>query len=343
VPRGLHIRTGVGLYGEMSLGQLAAAARQIEDLGYDDLWFGDERFYRDVYVCLAHVAHATRHLGLGVAVTNPYSRHPALTAVAAATLDELSGGRLKLGIGAGGSNHGPLGIRAEKPRTAIREMSELMRGLWRGQEVDYHGKVVGLNAGRLDFTPARAAIPLYIAARGPQTLKLAGEIADGAIIGALSSPAGVRYALDQVAQGAALARRRPDAVDTVAWLYTCIADDPEAARQAVGRLVVNTLQNSRDILEQIGVRLPTELAALFARTGWSQALPVVAEAARLLPAEIIDQFSLTGTVAQVARKLEGILDAGVREVAILPFAASGSDKLEVVRRFRAEVLPAVAG
>ena len=339
----MTLRTGVGLFGEMSLAEMARMAREIEVMGYDNLWFADERLYRECYVALTHIAHQTERIGLGTAVTNPYTRHVALTAQAAASVDEVSGGRLKLGIGAGGSNHGPLGITREKPLVALREMTELCRALWRGERLDYQGKVVRFNDSRLDFTPVRANIPVYIAARGPETLKLAGEIGDGAIIGAFAAESGIRYAVHQIAAGAAKAGRSPQDVDTVSWIYTCVADDAGAATAAIARIVVNTLQNSRDILDRIGVELPPELAALFARTEWSQAPEVVAEAARLLPQRILDQFSLAGSVPQVAKKLENIIKAGVNEVAILPFAAPGVSKMDVIRRFRTEVLPAVLG
>lgn len=338
-----RVRTGVGLFGELPLAQISAAAAEIESIGYDDLWFGDERFYRDVYVCLAQIANVTKNLGLGISVTNPYSRHPALTAVAAATVDELSGHRLRLGIGAGGSNHGPLGIKRPMPRTAIQEMTQVVRDLWGGGEVTFHGKVIQLEAGKLDFQPSRADIPIYIAARGPETLKLAGQIGQGAIIGALSSAEGMAYAMRQISQGAAEKGRKLDEIDVVAWIYTSISDDPDGARAAVSRLVVNSLQNSRAILGQIGVELPSDLQEFFERTRWSQAPAVVDEAAKLLPQGIVDQFSLTGTVPQVARKLESLLESGVKEVAILPFAAMGTDKMQVVRRFQREVLPAVYG
>lgn len=339
----MAVRTGVGLHGEMTMSQLAEMAREIEGMGYDQLWFADERFFREVYVCLAHVAHNTERIKLGISVTNPYTRHPALTAVVAATIDELSGHRLTVGIGAGGSNHGPLGITREKPLAAIREMTELLRGLWRGEQMDYHGKVIHLNQGKLDFLPSRPDIPVYIAARGPETLKLAGQIADGAIIGALTAESGVRYAMNQIQEGEAKAGRAVGSTDTVAWVYTCIADDVQAAQAAVAKLVVNSLQNSREILDRIDVQLPSELREYFVRTGWSQAPEIVAEAAQMLTPRILDQFSLTGSVRDVARKVEGILAGGVNEVAILPFAAPGVSKMDVIRRFRTEVMPAVIG
>src|SRR5262245_34005133 len=174
----------------------ARVAALAEAVGFDAVWVPDERFYRDCYVTLAAVAQATRRVRLGPCVTDPYSRHPALTAVAAATLDELAGGRAVLGLGAGISGFAALGLRRGRPATALREAITLVRRLWAGEEVAQAGQIVRFH-GRLDFaTPP--SIPVFVAGRGPRILELAGEIADGVIIGALASPPTLAYALEHV-------------------------------------------------------------------------------------------------------------------------------------------------
>ncbi|HUG35484.1 MAG TPA: LLM class flavin-dependent oxidoreductase, partial [Candidatus Limnocylindrales bacterium] len=142
--------------------RLVEVATLAERAGYDHFWLADERFFREVYASLTLVAHHTSRLTLGTCVTDPYSRHPALTAMAIATLDEIAGGRAMLGLGAGISGFAELGIRRDKPARAIREAIVLIRRLLAGEEVDVRGEVVRLDHGRLDFTPRRAAIPIYV-------------------------------------------------------------------------------------------------------------------------------------------------------------------------------------
>src|SRR2546425_9897016 len=101
--------------------------------GYDDFWLADGRFFREVYACLTFCALRTRRMRLGPCVTDPFSRHPALTAMAIATLDEISGGRAVLGLGAGVSGFRELGIDAARSAVAIREAVELIRRLLAGQ------------------------------------------------------------------------------------------------------------------------------------------------------------------------------------------------------------------
>ena len=119
---------------------------------------------------LADVAERATRMALGPCVTDPYSRHPALTAAAIGTVDELADGRAILGIGAGASGFSAMGMTREGPATAIREAIALIRRLLAGERVTQEGQIVrALRVSQLDF-PARASIPVYIAGRGPRIL-----------------------------------------------------------------------------------------------------------------------------------------------------------------------------
>src|SRR5271155_2246141 len=138
------------MLGVLPAAQLAAErARLAEACGFDAVWLADERFYREVYAVLAQVALATRRVRLGPCVTDPFVRHPALTAMAIATLDEISDGRAMLGLGAGVSGFAELGIRPSKPPRAIRESIDLIRALLRGEQVDVGGEVFSFRDGYL--------------------------------------------------------------------------------------------------------------------------------------------------------------------------------------------------
>src|SRR5215813_6040965 len=170
------------LLGDVPVPWLIEGAKLAEANGYAVVWLADERFYREVYTSLGQIAAHTSMVLLGPCVTDPYSRHPALTAMAIATLDEISGGRGILGIGAGISGFAELGISRRKPARAISETIEVIRALLRGGSVDFQGQVINLDQGRLSFTPHRSAIPIYVASNGPLGQRVAGTIADGAIM-----------------------------------------------------------------------------------------------------------------------------------------------------------------
>ena len=205
--------------------EIAALAADAEAAGVDGFWYADERFYRDTYSVLALCAQATTRIRLGPGVTDPYTRHPAITAAALATLDEISGGRAVLGIAAGVSGFRNLGIDASHPAVAVREGLEVIRRLLAGETVNYRGQSFSLTDGRLLF--ASASVPAYVAAEGPWMLRLAGAVADAVII--YHSPTqqtlGPKLALvDAGAERGGRGRPR-----VVARLDVCVSTDAERA------------------------------------------------------------------------------------------------------------------
>jgi len=197
-------------------------ARQLEEWGYDHIWCPDERFERSPYAVLTLAARATERARLGISVTNPYTRHPLITGAAVATVNEASGGRAVLGLGAGASSlFERQGIkRPSPPVTAIREAVELLRPFMRGERVDFGGRTYSFRGADIDFESR--PVPIYIAARGPRLLRLAGEVADGVIIGSLTSREGLEYALENVMQGLERSNRDLSEFDVVLWAYTSI-------------------------------------------------------------------------------------------------------------------------
>src|SRR5262249_8690810 len=205
----MAITTGLLLLPSFPPERLAPTAQLAERTGFDYLWLADERFFREVYSSLTLCALRTERIALGTCVTDPYSRHPALTALAIATLDEISGGRAVLGMGAGVSGFSELGIKRERPGVAMREAVELIRRLLTGEPVNYAGSTVRLEGGHLDGTPRRADVPVYIAPQRPVGCRAAGRVADGAIMqGCVAEPL-FRFFKDTVARGAREAGRDP--------------------------------------------------------------------------------------------------------------------------------------
>jgi 5,10-methylenetetrahydromethanopterin reductase len=331
-----RLRWGVASLIEHPMPELAARAREYEALGYTDVWVPDERLLRNVYVSLATIASATTRIGLGPAVTNPYTRHPAHTAAAIATIDELSGGRATLAFGAGGGLDA-YGIKRANPVQTLREAVQISQLLTRGETASYRGEVFSLGATQLDFTPVRP-VPVYLAARGPKILQLAGEVADGAILGGFAQPDGLRYAMDMVDRGIERAGRDPGDVDVMSWLYVSVDDDPAAARTAVSKMVLASLITSRPILDRIGIELPSALRDRLDAQGWRYPRETPEEAAALLPDHIVDAFALHGTPAQVRKRLDVIRDCGINHVAFVLFPPSGNSTEALARRIALEIV-----
>jgi 5,10-methylenetetrahydromethanopterin reductase len=334
-----EVEYGVGLPPSGPVADLVALAEEVERLGYRYLWVNDERLERDAFTVLAAMAQRTERIKIGPGVTNPYSRHPALIATATATLDELSGGRAVLGLGAGGTNHRALGIERRAPVTALRDGVELIRALWAGSTTTVEGDVVRAREARLDFTAPRPRIPIYIGGRGPRVLELAGEVADGVIVGNVATREGWSYALDRVAAGAARAGRDVSEVRLTAWLYACVADDEDEALDAIRPMAATSLVTSRPVLGELGIEMPDDFRIGMEARGWSLEREVVAEAGATLPAELVRRFGIAGTPEACRSRLGRLLEAfpQISQVAIVPFASRGGAVLDTLRRFIDEV------
>jgi 5,10-methylenetetrahydromethanopterin reductase len=320
---------------------LVASAREAEELGYGTVWVTDDRLQKDVFGVLAAIALSTSKLRLGPGVTNPYSRHPALIATAIATLDELSGGRAVLGLGAGGTNHRALGVRREAPVAALAEAIELIRGLLAGREMSLAGRVVQAEAARLDFVPLRPSIPLYIGARGPRMLELAGELADGVIVGNVASADGWSHALERVVAGAARTGRPLEEVELTAWVYCSLDNDPAIALDAIRPMVATSLATSRKVLGSLGLELPEEYLRRMEGLGWSLERDAVAQAGETIPDGTLRWFGLAGTPGDCATSLQDLLGRfpAISHVVIVPAAPAGGHVTETLRRFMLDVVP----
>ena len=148
------------------LSRRVAIIKSAEALGFDRLWHSNEKFGRDMVANMTLSATHTERIGIGAAVTDPYSVHPALTAAAMATVDDISSGRVIVGIGAGGSGFPAMGIQREQPVAAMRDAIAIMRGMWSGKPAVVEGKVVSVRNGVLGFS-TRPDIRIVIATRGP--------------------------------------------------------------------------------------------------------------------------------------------------------------------------------
>jgi len=332
---------GVLLNAEYPAAELIRLGRLAEELGYQTLWYVDVRLMRECYVGLASLAMATRRIRLATGVTDPYSRHPALTAAAIASLDELSEGRAVLGLGLGGSGFRELGIEKTLPVAALREGIGIVRGLLRGEEVTVAGKVLSLTGARLQFAP-HGAVPIYIATQGAQISRLAGELADGVLIANTLHPPALDLYLAQLAAGAAKAGRALSDIDVNLRWELCIADDEAAAMQVMRRRlaqrIVNGYPNLR-FLEALDVRLPQAFLDVAARKDPA----LIAEAMAALPEEVLARSVLAGNPARVAAGISAMLRPGVTGMTIRPHACPGSSTEDVVRRFAREVVPLLDG
>jgi 5,10-methylenetetrahydromethanopterin reductase len=250
------MRIAVGFIPGMPPRRVVELAKRVEALGYDALFIPDQTFHRDPLVVLGLCAEATERIQLGLAVTNPYTRHPVQIARAAGLLGELAEGRFLLGLGAGNRPrvlHG-FGLAQTGVIPRLRETITIVRRLLTGETIDYSSPTLTLNEVGLDYTPPYR-VPIYIGTRGPKLLALAGELADGVFMEGLFTPGGLAWARAQVAEGAVRAGRDPADITTIAWQAIELLDNPSQREQDRFRrwaaLLIRT--TAPDVLREIGV------------------------------------------------------------------------------------------
>jgi 5,10-methylenetetrahydromethanopterin reductase len=324
--------------------------RLTSDLSYDTLWYADERFYRDAYVGLTIIAMNSKGIRFGTCATDPYSRHPALTAVAMATLAEMAPGRAILGIAAGGSGFEALGIDRKKPVAALREAITMIRRLWNGDSVTVEGNVVSCKDLSLAFA-APKAIPIVIAATGPKLIALAGEIADGVIVGDYSSVHTLSRARDLLEKGAAKSGRSLSDLTFAARVNLAIAEDGKMAKDSlrawVGAVLWDTYPGL-DILFDYSPEWERDLEPFIAFIRSHGKPRGIADYDKVL--EFVDLFSeqlvtdhvLAGTPGQIAEQIKALEGIGVNEIVLFPSPLPGQSPEDVLRLFAGQVMPRVA-
>ena len=289
----------------MKLAQLA------EEVGVDRLGISDVIFYPDTYELQALCAIVTKRIKIGSLVTNPYTRHPAIIAAAASTLDEISDGRAFVGIGAG-AGIGKLGVVRSPPAPTIREAVHIIRELLAGRVVNYQGNVYQISSKdtRLEFPPQHS-VPILIGTRSPRIAKLAAEVADIIVIGAryISNQQLTNY-LRWISEGAAHARRDIDSLEVAPRLTICASGDGELAKQSVKLYAAYYLALLRppDLLIE-DAKLQTIIDAVRRVKGWyfSPNVQYPKEIDKLIDEEIVDKFAVAGTPDECIAKIKDII------------------------------------
>jgi 5,10-methylenetetrahydromethanopterin reductase len=304
------LRLGLSLSNEVPVAETVAFVTRAEELGFSEVWLPESRHGRGVFTVAAAVAAATREITIGIGIVNPFWRHPSVIAMEAAALDEASGGRVKLGVGAALWTLRALGEaddRTRRPLTAMVEALRVLRALLQGTE-GVNGSVFVVRAdARLDFAPRRA-IPLYVGAVNARMLEAAGVWADGVELGAMVSPGYIRWSWEQIAAGARSAGRDPTTLDLASNVLLSVDPDARAARQAVRHVIAYYAARVEPVVLTTSGADPEELA----RVQQAVRSDGVDAGARLVTDRLIDTFAAAGDPDHVASRLTGFAAAGLR-------------------------------
>lgn len=315
--------------------------REAEGLGFDSVWAA-EAYGSDTATVLGWLAGQTEEIKIGSAIFQMPGRSPAMTAMTAATLDNLSNGRMLLGIGSSGPQvaEGWHGQRFGKQLQRTREYVAIVRKALARERLEFEGETYTLplpdgpgKALKLTIAPVQERIPIYIAAIGPKNTQLTGEIADG-WMPLFFSPEHVSDARELLEEGATRAGRSlDDSFDIAPNVNVCVDDDVDRARDVMRPFIALYVGG-------MGSRERNFYNALVRRYGFEAAAEEVQdlylagkkeEAAAALPPDLIDQLTLCGPKERVAERLAVYREAGVGTLIVTPIAPSAQGRSEMMR------------
>jgi 5,10-methylenetetrahydromethanopterin reductase len=331
-------RLGLALSNEAPVSETVALARRAEDLGLSEVWLPESGHGRGLFSVAASVAAATRRVGVGIGIVNPFWRHPSLIAMEAAALDEVSQGRVLLGLGAALWTLRALGEAdslTERPLQAMIEAIQIVRALLRGETAPSPQVFAARSDAHLDFAGYRAAVPVYVGAVNARMLRAAGALADGVQLGAIVSPGYARWAWRQISRGALGAGRDPADVDLASNILLSVDDDGGAAREAVRNVLAYYIHRVEPVVLSTSGADPEALR----RVRETVLEHGVAAGARLVTEAQIDTFAAAGDPEQVARRLREYVDAGIRGA--LAWHVIGPDPSRSLRLLAEVVRPRV--
>jgi 5,10-methylenetetrahydromethanopterin reductase len=311
---------GTRLHGGIDPRHCVELAKVAEANGFTSVWFAENPFNRGVLPAASASAAATHSIRIGIGVFNPYNRHPTLIAMEIGALDDLSEGRAGLGIGSGiGAAIGRMGLSYEHPLAAVRDAIIIVRALLGGEEIDYGGRIFSTRKVKLDYKPRRAALPLFMAARGDQALRLCGELADGLMI---SNCCPVDFTVHAVAAVRATRREatRNQPFEVLQYVPCAARPNRDEAREMVRNAIGEMLPD----FWSLGERFPAARAALLrdrtiTDSDFAHAMVRLraGESARsVLDDRFLDAFGLAGTAEDCLAQASAYAKAGVTEVVL---------------------------
>jgi F420-dependent oxidoreductase-like protein len=337
----MRLAVNLGYWGAGNDAENLALAQEADRLGYAVAWAA-EAYGSDAATVLTWIAAQTERIDVGSAVFQIPGRTPALTAMTAATLDTLSGGRFRLGLGVSGPqvSEGWHGVRFDKPLARTREYVEIVRMALRRETVRHDGAHWTLplpdgpgKALRLTVHPVREHIPIYLAAIGPKNLELTGEIADGWLAIFFAPEHAAELMAPLLAGRRRAGREGLDGFDVVPTVPVVVGTDLEACAapvRAYSALYLGGMgSREKNFYNQLAVRMGYDEAA--ARVQELYLARKHRDAADAVPLEFVDRTSLLGPRERIADRLHAYAEAGVTTLSVASYAPTLQERVATLR------------
>ena len=318
----------LGLYlQDMHVRDMVKYSQFAEAHGFESVWIAESRLARDAVVPVTAIATDTSRIKVGAGVINTWTRNAALIAQTWATLDELSAGRAMLGLGAWWD---PLakkvGIDRTKPLQCMKEYVQVIRSLFRAEEVTFQGEFVKMDGVKLDTLHGTGArprnVPIYVGGTGFQMLELAGEIADGVLLNYLVSPKYNEKAWESIRRGAERVHRDPKEIDSPQLVACSMDEDADKALQLAKSHVTMTMGQQPHIAKASGVSEDLIREVQERMGGWPAKPGGIERAAEIVPDEVVQMLTASGSPDDCKRKIREYMAAGCSSPLLLPLSGN---------------------
>ncbi len=333
----------IGMSGHSPVPVVVACAQEAERCGFGRFWLAENYYWRSMGVMATAVCFGTKSIDVGLGVVNPYTRLTPLIAMETATLDELSGGRVTLALGAGKTPAAHLGIDQSKGITTLRESIEICRRLFAGETLGYQGTAhrIAPGAVRLGFGhPRGGAIPIYIGSMGPKTLRLAGEVADGAFLSVFTTPALARDLRQHVEAGLQASGRTLAKIYFGSYVIFAVDRHGRVARDLVKPSLADYLARPIPSDRLHYAKIDPEMAAeVRGKIQAARARGGMEEMVKFVPGEFCEKLALCGTPDECCAGLQALAEAGLKTA--VPYNVLGRDPVQAIRLIVAEIVPRV--
>lgn len=329
----MNVAFDIGILPDRPVGEIVELAVEAESLGFEGIWIADSQsIFRDVYSALTLCAARTRNILLATGVTNPLTRHPAVTACSIATLQELSEGRAVLGIGTGESAVQTAGL----PAATLAEMEEYtgtVRALLSSGSAQFHQKEIRMTWPQ-DLNP----VPIHFASSGPKSLRLGGRIADGVLFQVGAAPALVRYALENIERGASEKGRRLSDLTLSLRLACSVSEDGSRARDEIrpyaAAACVTTYRSVP--AERIPAAIAEDVKRLREHYDYYKHVRSDAGHRELVTDGILDSVAIAGTPEEAIPRFQELIAMGIDRI-VLPLTVQ--NPLKLMRILAEKVIP----
>jgi 5,10-methylenetetrahydromethanopterin reductase len=316
------MRVGLCFDGFYSVQEMIELAKLADGIGMESIWMSDHICFRDSLTTAMALLASTQKISVAIAPMSPYSRHPIISAMSIATMDEFAPGRVIACPGTG--NAAALkeaGMDSPRPLKTMREYVEILRRLLTGEAVHFKGEIFQVNGAKMAFAPS-APINMYVTAVRPRMLQLAGEIADGALLSAGCAPGYIAQCVAEINKGAERGGVSPTNRDVAGFVTASVSENPREAIEANKMFLAYIFRNVHhaENIRLGGGKVDQEgLAAAVGKRDWEAAK-------RFISDEVVYAHSVAGTADECRKQLESFVKGGLNLPILLPMGTQEARK-----------------